>query len=53
VLAYRDFERTFTLAETMEVVKAEIKNCLLLIQIERKVPDALLPRKIEIKEIDN
>jgi molecular chaperone IbpA len=52
-LALRDFERTFTLAEHMEVVKAEIKNGLLLIQIERKVPDALLPRKIEIKEIDN
>jgi molecular chaperone IbpA len=52
-LAFRDFERTFTLAEHMEVVKAEIKNGLLLIQIERKVPDALLPRKIEIKEIDN
>lgn len=49
-LAFRDFERRFTLAEHMEVVKAEIKNGLLLVQIERKVPEALLPRKIEILE---
>ena len=50
-LAFRDFERRFTLAEHMEIVKAEIKNGLLLVQIERKVPDALLPRKIEVIEI--
>jgi molecular chaperone IbpA len=50
-LAFRDFERRFTLAEHMEIVKAEIKNGLLLVQIERKVPDALLPRKIEVTEI--
>jgi len=50
-LAFRDFERRFTLAEHMEVVKAEIKNGLLLIQIERKVPEALLPRQIEVVEV--
>lgn len=50
-LAFRDFERRFTLAEHMEVVKAEIKNGLLTVQIERKVPETLLPRKIEIIEI--
>lgn len=50
-LALRDFERRFTLAEHMEVIKAEIKNGLLMIQIERKVPEALLPRKIEVLEI--
>lgn len=49
-LAFRDFERRFTLAEHMEVVKAEIKNGLLVVQVERKVPEALLPRKIEILE---
>jgi molecular chaperone IbpA len=50
-LAFRDFERRFTLAEHMEIVKAEIKNGLLLVQIERKVPDALLPRQIEVIEV--
>jgi molecular chaperone IbpA len=50
-LALRDFERRFTLAEHMEVVKAETKNGLLLIQIERRVPEALLPRKIEVIEL--
>lgn len=50
-LAFRDFERRFTLAEHMEVVKAEIKNGLLQVQIERKVPEALLPRKIEVLEV--
>jgi molecular chaperone IbpA len=50
-LAFRDFERRFTLAEHMEVVKAEIKNGLLTVQIERKVPETLLPRRIEVIEI--
>lgn len=50
-LALRDFERRFTLAEHMEVVRAETKNGLLSIQIERKVPEALLPRRIEVIEI--
>lgn len=50
-LAFRDFERRFTLAEHMEVVKAETKNGLLSIQLERRVPEALLPRKIEVVEL--
>lgn len=50
-LAFRDFERRFTLAEHMEVVKAESKNGLLSVQVERKVPEALLPRKIEVIEL--
>lgn len=50
-LAFRDFERRFTLADHMEVVKAEIKNGLLLVQLERRLPEALKARKIEIKEI--
>lgn len=50
-LAFRDFERRFTLAEHMEVIKAETKDGLLKIQLERKVPEALLPRKIEVKQL--
>jgi molecular chaperone IbpA len=47
-LAFRDFERKFTLAEHIEVIKAEVKNGLLLIQLERVVPEEKKPRKIEI-----
>ena len=48
-LAARDFEQTWTLAEFMNVVGAEIKDGLLNIQIERIMPEALKPRTIEIK----
>jgi molecular chaperone IbpA len=50
-LALRDFERSFTLAEHMKVKKAEIKNGILLIQIEREVPEEMKPRVIDIVEI--
>jgi molecular chaperone IbpA len=50
-LALRDFERTFTLAEHMKVRKAEIKNGILLIQVEREIPEELKPRVIDIVEI--
>ena len=50
-LALRNFERSFTLAEHMKIVKAEIKNGILLIQIEREIPDELKPRVIDIVEI--
>jgi molecular chaperone IbpA len=48
-LASRDFEQSWTLAEYMEVKGAEVKDGMLIVQIERIVPDALQPRKIEIK----
>jgi molecular chaperone IbpA len=48
-LAARDFEQTFTLAEYMNVVGAEVKDGMLKIQIERVIPEALKPRSIEIK----
>lgn len=50
-LALRNFERTFTLAEHMKVTKAEIKNGILLIQIEREIPEELKPRIIDIVEV--
>lgn len=50
-LALRDFERTFTLAEHMKVRKAEIKNGILLIQIEREIPEEMKPRVIDIVEV--
>ena len=48
-LASRDFEQSWTLAEYMEVKGAEVKDGMLIVQIERMIPDALQPRKIEIK----
>lgn len=48
-IAFRDFERVFTLSEHMEVRSAEMKNGLLTVTIERVVPEALQPRKIEVK----
>lgn len=50
-LAFRDFERRFTLADHMEVIKAEIKNGLLVVRLERIVPEAMKARKIDILEI--
>ena len=48
-LASRDFEQTWTLAEYMEVKDAEVKDGMLIVSIERIVPDALQPRQIVIK----
>jgi molecular chaperone IbpA len=50
-LAYRSFERSFALSEHMEVRSADLKNGLLTVVIERIIPEALLPRKIQIKEV--
>lgn len=50
-LALRDFERTFTLAEHVKVRKAEMKNGILLIQLEREIPEELKPQLIEVVEV--
>jgi molecular chaperone IbpA len=50
-LALRDFDRSFTLAEHMKVRKAEIKNGILLIQVEREIPEEMKPRVIDIVEV--
>jgi molecular chaperone IbpA len=48
-LAARDFEQTFTLAEYMEVRGATVEHGMLQINIQRVMPEALKPRRIEIK----
>jgi len=48
-LASRDFEQSYTLAEYMEVKGAEVKDGMLVIEINRIVPEALKPRLIEVK----
>lgn len=48
-LAMRNFVKTFPLAEHIEVKGAEQKNGILTIKLERIVPEALKPRRIEIQ----
>ena len=47
-IAERGFERTFQLADYVTVIGASLENGLLNIDLERKIPEALKPRKIEI-----
>lgn len=48
-ISMRNFERTFTLAEHVEVKHAEITNGILSIELERIIPIEKLPKKIDIK----
>jgi molecular chaperone IbpA len=48
-LSTRGFERTWTLAEHMEVGQGTIKNGILKIELKRVVPEALKPRQLKIK----
>lgn len=47
-IAGRNFDRRFRLAEHVLVNGAELKNGLLTILLEREIPEAKKPRKIEI-----
>jgi molecular chaperone IbpA len=47
-IANRDFSHNFTLAETIIVRSADIKNGLLIIKLENVIPEEKLPRKILI-----
>lgn len=47
-LAERDFERRFQLADYVVVKGAELNHGLLSITLERELPEALKPRRIEI-----
>ena len=49
-LAFRDFTRSWTLAEHMEVGEGTIKNGVLTIELKRVVPDALKPRVLKLKD---
>jgi len=48
-LASRDFTRSWTLAEHMEVRDGAIKNGVLTIGLKRVVPEALKPRVLKLK----
>jgi len=47
-IAGRPFERRFNLADYVEVTKASFENGLLEIDLERRVPETMKPRRIEI-----
>jgi len=48
-ISKRKFSRTFTLAEDMKVNGAELKDGMLLIELEKIVPEEKKPRTIDIK----
>lgn len=47
-IAARAFERRFQLADFIQVRSAEFENGLLAIRLEREIPEAMKPRRIEI-----
>ncbi len=47
-LATRDFKRSWTLADHMEVDNASIKNGILTVYLKRVIPETLKPRQVKI-----
>ncbi|MEM6850999.1 MAG: Hsp20 family protein [Pseudomonadota bacterium] len=47
-IAGRSFERRFQLADHVEVTGASLENGLLNVDLERRIPDTMKPRRIEI-----
>lgn len=52
-IAGRNFDRRFRLAEHVQVVGADLRNGLLTISLEREIPEAKKPRRIEIGSKDD
>ncbi len=48
-IATRNFERQFHLADYVKVVDARLEDGLLHIDLAREIPEAMKPRKIEIR----
>jgi molecular chaperone IbpA len=44
-IANRPFTRRFELAEHMQVVAADLRDGLLVIELKREIPEALKPRQ--------
>ncbi len=47
-IGFRSFERKFNLADHVEVKGAKMENGLLTVGLEKIIPEAMKPRKIEI-----
>jgi len=50
-ISSRDFVRTFTLAEYVEIIEAKIANGILTVELERQIPEAAKPKTIQISSI--
>ncbi|NEX19801.1 Hsp20 family protein [Thiorhodococcus mannitoliphagus] len=48
-IANRSFERKFQLADYVRVVEARLENGLLHVELRREIPEAMKPRKIQIR----
>jgi molecular chaperone IbpA len=48
-IANRNFERTYQLADYVRVEGADLRDGLLHIDLKREVPEAMKPRRIEIR----
>jgi len=48
-IAAREFERRFELADYVKVARASLRDGLLTIELQRDIPEALKPRRIEIR----
>jgi molecular chaperone IbpA len=47
-ISARNFKRQFTLADHVEVKGARFENGLLIIDLQREIPEAMKPRRIQI-----
>lgn len=47
-ISAKSFQRSFAMAEYVEVRQAEVKNGILCISLERIIPDEKKPRQIEV-----
>lgn len=48
-IAGRSFQRRFELADHVRVVGANLANGLLTVELKREIPEAMKPRRIDIK----
>ena len=48
-ISHRHFKRSFTLSDEMKVKDATMKDGMLIISLERIVPDHKKPQMIEVK----
>lgn len=51
-VAARNFTRSFTLADTIEVIGAQVHNGMLQVRLENFVPEEKKPRKIQIGHVE-
>lgn len=52
-IAGRAFERHFQLADFIKVISAAMEHGLLKVNLQREIPEAMKPRKIDIEDEEN